>query len=90
MVCLWAELDLAMALWTLLAIVRLFEGALKFVAARSIVAAAFEPGSTLFGQGWLLVQACVLAGLAEALGPGLLPVPAFLALLLEACQRFGP
>ncbi len=79
-----------MALWTPLAVVRLFEGALKFVAARSIVAADFERGSALFGREWLLVQVCVLAGLAEALGPGLLSVPAFVALLLEACQRFGP
>ncbi len=79
-----------MALWTPLAVVRLFEGALKFVAARLIFAAALEPGSALFGREWLLVQVCLLAGLAEALGPGLLPVPAFVALLLEACQRFGP
>ncbi len=90
MVCLWAERDLAMALWTPLAVVRLFEGAPTFVAVRSIVAAAFEPCWALFGQEWLLCQACVLTGLAEALGPGLLPVPAFVALLLEACQRFGP
>ena len=79
-----------MALWTPLAIVRLFEGAVKFVAARSIVAADFERGSALFGREWLLVQFCVLAGLAKALRPGLQPVPVFLALLLEACQRFGP
>ncbi len=78
-----------MALWTPLAVVRLFEGALKF-AARSILVGALEPGSVLFGREWLLVQVCVLAGLAEALGSGLLPVPAFLALLLEADQRFGP
>jgi len=67
----------------------LFEGALKF-AARSILVGALEPGSVLFGREWLLVQFCVLAGLAEALAPGLLPESASLALLLEACQRFGP
>ena len=90
MVCPWAEPDLAMALWILLAVVRLFEGALKFVAARSIVAAAFEPCWALFGQEWLLCQACVLTGLAEALARGLLPESASLALLAEPYQSYWP